>query len=162
YVFVASDDDDVTGNCDHTTTSQVFQMTVTSSGSANQPICATCTSDAQCGSGDLCVYMGNMGESYCLQACAGGCPTGYPRPAGYGCSASALSSVDGASANQCVPQSGSCAMPSGPCQDDDYEDNDPRPEAAANAAVNGPLPPGTHDFVACPKVNPPATGSQID
>jgi Bacterial Ig domain/Bacterial pre-peptidase C-terminal domain len=156
YVFVASDDDDITGNCDHTTTSQVFQMTVTSTGTANQPICATCTSDAQCGTGDLCVYMGNMGASYCLESCAGGCPTGYA------CSATALFSVDGASANQCVPQSGSCAMPSGPCADDSYEDNDTRAQASANAVTNGPLPPGTHDFVACPKVNPPATGSVMD
>lgn len=156
YVFVADDDDDVTGNCDHTTTSQVFQMTVTSSGAADQPVCATCTSDAQCGAGDLCVYMGSMGASYCLESCTGGCPTGYA------CSAGELYSVDGASARQCVPQSGSCAMPSGPCMDDANEDDDTRTQASANAVAEGPLPPGLHDFVSCPKVNPPASGSQVD
>lgn len=156
YVFVADDDDDVTGNCDHTTTSPVYQMTVTSSGAANQPICAACTSDAQCGAGDLCVYMGSMGASYCLQGCAGGCPTGYA------CSATPLTSVNGASARQCVPQSGSCEMPSGQCVDDANEDDDSRSQASANAAADGPLGAGTSDFVSCPKVNPPASGSQVD
>jgi hypothetical protein len=156
YVFVADDDDDVTGTCDHTTTSPVYQMTVTSSGAANQPICATCTSDAQCGAGDLCVYQGSMGASYCLQGCAGGCPTGYA------CSASPLYSVDGASAMQCVPQSGSCEMPTGACVDDTNEDDDTRSQASANAAAEGPLAAGLHDFVSCPKVNPPSSGSQVD
>jgi hypothetical protein len=131
-------------------------MTVTSNGAANQPICATCTADSQCGAGDLCVYMGSMGASYCLQSCAGGCPSGYT------CSASALYSVDGEQANQCVPQSGSCQMPNGPCEDDANEDDDSRTAASANAAVNGPLGPGLHDFVSCPKPSPPATGSKSD
>jgi hypothetical protein len=156
YVFVADDDDDLTGSCDHSTTSPVYQMTVTSSGAANQPICATCTSDTQCGAGDLCVYMGSMGASYCLEGCAGGCPTGYM------CSASPLTSVDGASANQCIPQSGSCEAPTGQCVDDANEDDDTRSQASANAAVDGPLAPGTHDLVSCPKVNPPSSGSQVD
>ena len=156
YVFVADDDDDVTGNCDHSTMSPVYQMTVTSSGAANQPICATCTTDAQCGTGDLCVSMGSMGASYCLQGCAGGCPTGYA------CSASPLSSVDGKAAAQCVPQSGSCQTPSSSCVDDANEDDDTRAQASANAAADGPLGVGLYDFVSCPKVNPPTSGSQVD
>lgn len=156
YVFVADDDDDITGNCDHSTMSQVYQMTVTSSGTADQGICATCTSDSQCGSGDLCVYVGNQGASYCLEGCAGGCPTGYS------CSAQKLYSVDGAMDYQCVPQSGSCEMPTGLCQDDMNEDDDSRSQASANAAVDGPLDTGFHSFVACPKANPPTYGSQMD
>lgn len=156
YVFVADDNDDITGTCNHTTTSQVFEMTVTSSGSANQAACSTCSSDAQCGSGDLCVFLGNQGEQRCLQACDGGCPDGYV------CSNEPVFSVDGASARQCVPQSGSCAAPAGACEDDANEDDDTRSQASANAAVDGPLVPGTHDFVSCPKATPATIGSKVD
>jgi hypothetical protein len=156
YVFVADDDDDITGNCDHTTQTQVYSMTVTSTGTANQPICASCTADSQCGSGDLCVYTGSLGDSYCMQSCAGGCPTGYA------CSATELWSVDGAQAYQCVPQSGSCQAPTGMCADDMNEDDDTRSEASANAAVNGPLATGFHDFVSCPNTGTVYTGSQTD
>ncbi|HLL25117.1 MAG TPA: PPC domain-containing protein, partial [Kofleriaceae bacterium] len=156
YVFVADDDDDVTGNCDHTTQSQVYQMTVTSTGSGNAPICASCTADAQCGNGDLCVYSGSLGDTYCMQSCAGGCPSGYT------CSATQLSSVNGAQAYQCVPQSGSCAAPSGPCLDDSNEEDDTRSAASANAAANGPLATGFHDFVSCPKAAGSTSGSVTD
>lgn len=156
YVFVADDDDDITGSCDHATQSQVYQMTVTSSGSANLPICAPCTSDSQCGTGDLCVYMGNLGDSFCTQACGSGCPTGYS------CSASDIYSVDYAHALQCVPQSGSCTAPSGTCQDDMNEDDDTRTAASANASVDGPLSTGFHDFVSCPKATATTSGAQSD
>lgn len=154
YVFVADDDDDITGNCDHATQSQVYQMTVTSTGSADLPACAPCTSDSQCGTGDLCVYTGSMGDSYCMQGCAGGCPSGYT------CSATELYSVDWNHAYQCVPQSGSCQAPTGTCADDANEEDDTRSAASANAAVEGPLAPGIHDFVSCPNSSP--TGSYTD
>ncbi|HEU0030260.1 MAG TPA: Ig-like domain-containing protein [Kofleriaceae bacterium] len=156
YVFVADDDDDETGSCDHSTMSQVFQMQVTSSGSANLPACATCSSDAQCGSGDLCTFVGSMGETRCMQSCDAGCPSGYT------CSNEPVFSVDGQLARQCIPESGSCEAPTGPCQDDTNEDDDSRSAASANAAVDGPLQPGTHDFVACPKATAPTSGSQMD
>jgi hypothetical protein len=156
YVFVADDDDDETGNCDHSTTSQVFQMTVTSSGVANQPVCSTCSSDSQCGTGDLCVFIGSQGASRCLQSCAGGCPTGYA------CSNEPVFSVDGGSANQCIPSSGSCEAPTGACADDPNEEDDSRSAASANAAANGPLDPGTYDFVGCPKAVTPTSGSRMD
>ncbi|MBA3396623.1 MAG: pre-peptidase C-terminal domain-containing protein [Deltaproteobacteria bacterium] len=156
YLFVADDDDDITGNCDHSTTSQVYNMTVTSSGSANLPICAACTSDSQCGTGDLCVYTGSMGDSYCMQGCAGGCPSGFA------CSATKLYSVDYKQEFQCVPQSGSCQAPTGTCADDANEDDDSRSAASANALVDGPLAPGIHDFVSCPKTGTVTYGSQSD
>jgi hypothetical protein len=156
YVFVADDDDDITGNCDHSTQSQTYSMTVTSTGTANQPVCATCTSDSQCGSGDLCVYMGSTGDSYCLQGCAGGCPSGYT------CSATKLTSVNYAQEYQCVPQSGSCIAPTGACEDDTNEEDDTRSAASANATANGPLAAGFHDFVSCPKTDTAYTGSQTD
>lgn len=156
YVFVADDDDDETGNCDHSTQSQVYQMTVTSTGSANLGICAPCTSDSQCGTGDLCSYVGSMGDSYCLQACGSGCPSGYS------CSAEDVYSVDYNHARQCVPTNGSCTMPTAACIDDANEDDDNQTQASANAATDGPMQPGTIDGVSCPKPVQPASGSKAD
>lgn len=140
YVIVASDNDDTTGTCNHTTTSQVYSMAVTSTGTANLPICAACTSDAQCGTGDECVRMGSSGATFCLQACGAGCPAGYT------CSAAPVTSVDGASAPQCVPQSGTCEMTTTSCVDDRWEANDTLSQAKANPA----LTPGSYDLVSCP------------
>ncbi|MBA3462404.1 MAG: pre-peptidase C-terminal domain-containing protein [Deltaproteobacteria bacterium] len=157
YVFVADDDDDETGNCDHSTQSQVYSMTVTSTGSANLGICATCTTDSQCGAGDLCVRVGNMGASYCLQACGTGCPTNYA------CSAGDVFSVDGARARQCVPNNGSCTMPTAACVDDSNEDDDTQSQASANATADGPMSlNATVDGVSCPKPVQPASGSKAD
>jgi hypothetical protein len=156
YVFVADDDDDETGNCDHSTMSQVFQMTVTSSGTSNEPVCATCTSDAQCGTGDLCVRMGSQSASFCLQSCTGGCPSGYT------CSTDPVFSVDGAFGEQCVPDSGTCEAPMAACIDDTNEEDDSRSAASANATARGSLEPGTYDFVGCPKAVQPSSGSRMD
>jgi hypothetical protein len=103
-------------------------MTVTAGGTSTAGICSPCTADSQCGTGNQCVYMGSMGDSYCLQDCGGGCPSGYS------CSASTIYSVDGNQAYQCVPQSGSCQAPTGACIDDMYEENDTRSAASANPA----------------------------
>jgi len=156
YVFVADDDDDETGNCDHSTVSQVFSMTVTSSGSSNQPVCTTCTSDAQCGTGDLCVRMGSQSATFCLQSCDGGCPGGYT------CSADPVASVNGATGKQCVPDSGTCGTPMAACQDDANEEDDSRSAATANATTRGPLLPDTYDFISCPKAIQPQSGSKAD
>lgn len=152
YVFVADDDDDETGNCDHTTISQVFQMKVTSAGPQNAPVCATCSADAQCGTGDLCVRMGAQSESFCLQSCDGGCPSGYT------CSVDDVTSVNGATGAQCVPNSGSCGVTATTCADDANEEDDSR----AAASANGTTEPGTYDFVSCPKAVQPQSGSKAD
>jgi hypothetical protein len=156
YVFVADDDDDETGNCDHSTMSQVFSMTVTSSGTSNEPACASCTSDAQCGTGDLCVRMGTQSASFCLESCEGGCPSGYT------CSTDPVTSVNNATGTQCVPDSGTCEAPMATCADDTNEEDDSRSAASANATARGPLEPGTHDFVSCPKAVQPTSGSKAD
>jgi hypothetical protein len=89
--------------------------------------------------------MGNMGASYCLAACGGGCATGYS------CSAGPVYSVDGAQMNQCVPQSGSCLAPTGMCMDDTYEENDTRSAASANGPITFPAAPNNYiDAVSCP------------
>ncbi|MGE3457577.1 MAG: pre-peptidase C-terminal domain-containing protein [Kofleriaceae bacterium] len=141
YVIVAADDDDATGTCDHTTISPLYTMKVTSTGVANSAACEACSHDTQCGMGDLCVYMGAMNASYCLQSCVSGCPTGFT------CSAQKLPSVDGASDYQCVPQSGSCEMPQAPCEDDIWEDNDTLADAMANPSL---VPNANYDLVSCP------------
>ncbi len=156
YVFVADDDDDETGTCDHSTMSQVFEMSVTSSGSSNLAACDSCTADAQCGTGDLCVPMGAQAASFCLQSCDAGCPTGYT------CSTDPVMSVDGTSAKQCVPTSGSCEAPTATCADDTNEEDDTRSMASANAATKGALAPGTYDFVSCPKTTQTSGSTQDD
>ncbi len=148
YVYVADDDDDPMGSCDHSTTSAVYQMTVTAGGTTVAPLCGACTADAQCGVGNECVIIGNMGASYCVQACGSGCPSGYA------CSAGTVFSVDGAQANQCIPQSGSCTAPTGTCEDDVYEENDTRSAASANPALGI----GIIDAVSCPST----TGTNSD
>jgi hypothetical protein len=140
YVVVAADDDDALGSCDHVTTSPVYTMAVTSTGTANLPMCAACTSDAQCGTGDECVRMGATGASYCLQACGAGCPSGST------CSTAPVASVDGKAALQCVPQSGSCELSTTTCADDTWEVNDTRSDASHNPA----LTPDLYDLVSCP------------
>jgi hypothetical protein len=140
YVFVADDNDDLMGSCDHTTTSAVYKMTVTAGGSTTAGVCSACTADSQCGTGNECVYMGSMGDSYCLQGCSGGCPTGYT------CSSSDIYSVDWNHAPQCVPQSGSCQAPTGQCADDMYEEDDTRSAASANPAFATDL----YDMSSCP------------
>lgn len=140
YVFAASDDDDETGSCDHTTISQIYAMTVTSTGTADLPLCAPCTGDAQCGPGDECVRIGTSGATYCLQACGGGCP------AGYSCSAAPVTSVDGHMAVQCVPDRGTCVVQTGTCDDDSWEVNNSRSDASHNPV----LAPDTYDLVSCP------------
>ena len=138
YVIVANDDDDTMGNCDHTTQSQVYSMVVTAGGSATAGLCQVCSADSQCGAGNECVFVGSMGDSYCLQACATGCS------AGYSCSAGAIYSINGAQANQCVPQSGTCTAPTGQCIDDAYEVNDSRSTSLPALA------PDVYAMVSCP------------
>jgi Bacterial pre-peptidase C-terminal domain len=140
YVIVADDDDDSMGTCDHTTQSQVYSMVVTAGGSSTAGLCKTCSADSQCGTGNECVYVGSMGDSYCLQACGAGCPTGYS------CSAADIYSVDGAHAAQCVPQSGTCTAPTGACADDSWEANDDRSQASANPTMTSDI----YDLVSCP------------
>ncbi|HEY4177597.1 MAG TPA: pre-peptidase C-terminal domain-containing protein [Kofleriaceae bacterium] len=156
YLFVADDDDDSMGSCDHSTQSQVYQMTVTSSGPIDQPICSACTSDQQCGTGDLCAYVGSMGGTYCLQKCGSACPSGYT------CSAGNIYSVDGNMAPQCVPINGSCTAPNAACEDDANEDDDTMSQASANGVADGLFTSGFVSATLCPKPIQPPSGSKAD
>lgn len=136
YLWSAVDNDDESGDCDHTTllpASDVFHMKVTNpGGSGNLMPCDECSADVQCGgSADNCLRI--SGGMYCGKACAGdpNCPTDFQ------CSAADLTSVNGAMARQCVPKSGSCTMITPTmCVDDDKEDNDTRAQAAAKPALD--------------------------
>lgn len=142
YVIVADDDDDDMGDCDHTTESAVFSMTVTNpGGGGTTELCEACTADVQCAAGN-CVRVGVMNDPFCLEDCSGpaDCPTGYT------CSAAPVDSVDGASARQCVPDDGSCTG-GGTCLDDWWEENDTRTQADPNGTlINGDL----LDLTSCP------------
>ena len=154
YVWVAVDNDDADGDCDHTTqqpASGTYQATVTNPGGAgNLATCAECTADAQCGgAADHCITVG--AGKYCGKGCNGDgdCPLDYQ------CSAAALTSVNGVMARQCVPRSGSCTAVEPPaCTDDAGEQND----SLAAAAGKPPLQVGTnYDLAMCP-----APGGGVD
>jgi hypothetical protein len=147
YLIVAGDDDDAVGSCDHVTQAPAegaFRMCVTNPGGAGGAgLCERCTADVQCGgAADLCVRVGAAGDGFCLAACAGDGDS----PGDYTCVREPVSSVGGANARQCVPQSGSCADPGGAaCPDDVLEDNDSPAQADAQPA----LEPGVHELVSC-------------
>jgi hypothetical protein len=86
------------------------------------------------------VRIGSAGATYCMQACGAGCPSGYT------CSAAPLPSVDGKTAVQCVPDSGTCEMTTSTCMDDTWEINDSRSDASHNPV----LTPDLYDLVSCP------------
>lgn len=148
YVIVAQDNDDLMGDCDHLTQAPAtgtYSMTVTNpGGSGGLGLCASCTADVQCGGpGDNCVYM--SGTYHCFKGCA----SDSECPSGYYCSITMLTSIDGASARQCIPTDYTCeASPAPPttCTDDSYEENDSRTVASTKPA----LAPGTYSLVSCP------------
>jgi hypothetical protein len=148
YVIAATDDDDPEGSCDHLTQAPAtgsFSMVVTNpGGDGGGELCEPCTADVQCGAAnDHCVRVGSAAEAFCLAACdePSDCPEDFT------CSEDPVTSVDGASARQCVPVSSDCADPGGSvCEDDPREDND----TPAQAATKPRLPAGTHDLISCP------------
>jgi len=146
YVIVADDDDDGSGDCDHVTTSATYAMNVSNPGGGGTiAACGACTSDSQCaGAGSHCVRVGVSNDSYCLAGCSPGtCPGGTT------CSADPVTSIDGASARQCVPDAGSCTA-STSCVDDAWEENDTRTQAQANGTLlNGDV----LDLTSCPLVS---------
>jgi len=145
YSIAATDNDDVSGNCDHTTEAPdggTYQVTVANSGGGGTTTgaseCSPCSADIQCGgSDDYCLFIDS--EFVCAAACDGDedCPdTHY-------CSLSSYTSIDGATGRQCVPVGLSCSDPEPECVDDSYEDNDTQSDAA-------PLSTGLHELVSCP------------
>ncbi|HZO12197.1 MAG TPA: pre-peptidase C-terminal domain-containing protein [Polyangiaceae bacterium] len=142
YVIVAQDNDDAEGNCDHLT-EEAYSMTVVNpGGSGGNGLCESCTSDAQCGGpGDNCVYMDD--GYYCFK----GCQSSSECPQGYYCSFSNFTSIDNASARQCIPDDYTCTdTPPPSCVDDSFEENDTLSVASTKSA----LPTGSHFLKSCP------------
>lgn len=133
YLFSAVDDDDAEGECDHLTDLPdmgAFAIEVTNpGGSGGADVCEPCSADVQCGGdADLCAVVGDRGETHCLAACGGGCDDGF--------ACTEVTSVDGVTAEQCLPPA--CGdEPPPQCEDDDREENDTR----AQASMQGPIDP---------------------
>lgn len=143
YLISASDNDDIEGDCDHRVdapSTGTYAVKVTNAPGMPGVPCAPCSADAQCGEhADLCIQ--HPDGNFCGADCSG---DGDCDGASI-CSPNPVDSANGASARQCIPNSGSCANGGGNCADDDDEPNG-GPTSAA-----GPLPAGTHDgLTLCP------------
>lgn len=134
YVIIATDNDDPDGTrCDHSTESPVHRFTATGGGAAGGETygdCAPCVADAQCGGeADLCVPL--LGEFFCAHACTGGC--------GPELACVELTSIDGVTSFQCIPQNANCGQV---CTDDAYDAGGIRNDAVEAAT---PLAAGRLD-----------------
>ncbi|MCR9164795.1 MAG: Ig-like domain-containing protein [Nannocystaceae bacterium] len=132
YLFSAVDDDDAEGECDHLTDLPemgAFAIEVTNpGGNGGAGVCEPCSADVQCGGdADVCAVVGEDGATHCLVACAGGCENGLR--------CVEVSSVDGVTAEQCMPTA--CGdEPPPPCEDDAREENDTRAQASMQGAID--------------------------
>lgn len=145
YIITAVDNDDPTKNCDHFTTSAVFEMVVVNPGGQGQlGLCEPCTHDIQCGGiADSCIKLGTSGEGFCAKACSTNADCGT----GYSCSPDPVSSVNNVSSKQCIPNAGTCGAAVASCTDDAREENDSKADGLARPA----LVPGVYDgLVSCP------------
>jgi Bacterial pre-peptidase C-terminal domain len=145
YVVVASDNDDETGDCDHSTrapSTGSYAMNVTNSGQAGGlAACASCSADVQCGgTDDYCIYVGSK------KACGQFCVDDYDCPTTHYCSTSEVLSVGGKTGYQCIPSSGTCGGSSGTCQDDQYEENDVLSDVKQKPGMS----PGSYQLKSCP------------
>lgn len=121
YVISATDNDDPAGaGCDHRTDSSLRQFDVSAgSGTERVGYCETCSSSAQCDSGQCIAGVSRF--------CGAACPS---CPAGASCRT--VTTVEGRSVESCVPEGLNCRA-AGPCTDDRFEDNDTRTAASAIA-----------------------------
>lgn len=139
YLIIAGDNDGRGNGCNHKTT-ETFAVQVTRpEGGGGQPTCTPCDADIQCGDADdLCLATGGIGQASCFSGCASDAECGP----GFYCSPAQLTSVDGATGRQCVPEDDVCEISS--CDDDRFEPNGQRDIALA-------LAPGANpDLMMCP------------
>ncbi|MBL4688702.1 MAG: hypothetical protein JKY37_29205 [Nannocystaceae bacterium] len=148
YLITAGDNDDADGDCDHLTdapSSGTYNVSVTNQAGDGAGRCDPCSFDVQCGAdGDLCIV--HPDGNFCGASCDGdGDCSGTAI-----CSPEPVDSTDGASARQCIPNSGSCSGGSGgTCDDDDFEPNDvPGGDATLSAGTTDGLTlcPGNEDW----------------
>ena len=145
YLLSATDDDDAEGDCDHRTddpASGMHRVSVTLGGDESAGLCEVCSFDVQCGDGDdLCLPATGGEGGHCGQSCAStdDCPTDYI------CSPQPVESIEGQTAQQCIPNAGSCGGTGGNCEDDDHEPDSTPAEGLATAALDS----GIDDRVLC-------------
>ena len=106
------------GNCDHSTSRRSTRWPSPPAARRTAGVCSACTADSQCGAGDECVYMGSMGDSYCLQGCGKRLPDRLHVLGGD------VYSVDGAQRQAVRPEKRFVPAPTGACADDTYEEDD--------------------------------------
>jgi hypothetical protein len=145
YYVIVAQDDHPEGSCYHLTqapTTGSYRITVTNpGGSGGLALCEPCSADVQCGDADdNCVYLDD--GYYCFT----GCSDSAQCPDGYYCSYGNFTSIDGAQARQCIPNTYKCTV-STLCVDDGYEDNDTLGQASGSPALG----PGTYPGLkSCP------------
>jgi hypothetical protein len=134
YVISATDADDPKGGCNHTTDLPVegaFRTTVTNPGGyGGAGMCEPCSADVQCGGADeLCGPVGQMGDTFCLEACESNldCDDGT--------ACVSVMSIGGVLGKQCVPTDGVCSSSGETCEADAFEPNDSKAQADQNPAL---------------------------
>ncbi len=145
YVLEAVDTDDPEGGCNHRSNSPstgVHTLTVTHPGDTRggAGICEPCSADVQCGEdNDHCVQL--AAGSFCSTACGDGCDDGYT------CSENPVTSVDGAAAQQCMPDDGACGGGGDSCDGDQYDPDDDTPAGADEVPIGGDY---SDNLIICP------------
>jgi len=135
YLISATDDDDAEGDCDHRSddpAAGTHRVAVTVGGDDTAGLCEPCSFDVQCGDGDdLCLPAVSSEGGLCGRGCSGDgdCDEGYI------CSPQPVESVEGVTATQCIPNSGSCGGSGGNCDDDDHEPDSTLGDGLAQPAI---------------------------
>lgn len=116
----------------HSPEDGVHEIQVVNPGGDGASVCQPCSWDGQCGGEqDLCLQFG-VEDRACGRACTDSSQCGV----GFACSPRPLTSVEGTSGRQCIPESGQC--PELACEDDDHEPDDTLHQALGQP----PLPEG--------------------
>lgn len=139
YIIVAGDNDGRGNGCNHQVKGSYSIKVSHPEGGEGAGLCEPCDADVQCGGeADLCMNAGTLSQSYCFTAC----DSDATCPSGFYCSPEPLTSVDGATGRQCVPEDDVCEVSS--CPDDRFE-----PNGRASDALD--IEPGTtSDLMMCP------------
>ncbi|MCA9656550.1 MAG: hypothetical protein H6712_30985 [Myxococcales bacterium] len=138
YRIVVIDEDSCLAGSPPTGT---HQITVTNPGGDGGGPCQPCSWDDQCGgSSDLCLQLG-VDMVACGRVCSGAADC----DAGFVCTAEAVTSIEGATGRQCIPEGGICDV--AVCEDDPGEPNDTLQQGLAQPPFEQGL---LKDYQLCP------------